>query len=65
MTTWDELETGNLRFHWGSAYIITRPGPDIWLAQRRDDYRTLRAADPDTLLSLIRDDYARRPVPRH
>ncbi|MFI5069131.1 MAG: hypothetical protein ACHP9Z_34835 [Streptosporangiales bacterium] len=55
---------GDLQHHWGSAYIISTPGPDIWLAVRRDDHGTLRAGKPGELLELIRADYARRPVPR-
>jgi hypothetical protein len=57
-----ELES--LQFHWGSAYRITHPRPGTWLAQRRDDRATLRAATPDELLKALRQDYAARPVPR-
>jgi hypothetical protein len=55
---------GDLQHHWGSAYMISHLEPDIWLAQRRDDYATLRAEGPEQLLYLIRQDYARKPVPR-
>lgn len=32
-----------LRYHYGSAYLISHPGPDVWLAQRKDNRETLRA----------------------
>jgi hypothetical protein len=64
MSTWDELELGDLRYHYGEAYAITHPAADTWIAQRRDDRTTLRAENPDTLLRLIRDDYLARPVSR-
>lgn len=54
-----------LRHHWGSAYLIEHPEPDVWLAQRKDNRETLRAELPGELLGLIRDDYAARPVSRH
>jgi hypothetical protein len=47
-----------------NAYMLWHPQPGIWLAQRRDDYQTLRACDPERLLRRIRDDYHARPVPR-
>jgi hypothetical protein len=55
---------GNLQWHWGSAYLIARPGPDIWVAQRADTRETLCATDPEQLREAIRADYAGRPVPR-
>jgi hypothetical protein len=61
---WPESPLADLRWHWGSAYLITRPEPGIWIAQRRDSSGTLRAADPGKLLLRIRDDYARQPIPR-
>ena len=64
MTTWDELELGDLRYHYGGAYAITHPAADTWIAQRRDDRATLRAEDPERLLRLIRADYAARKVSR-
>ena len=38
---------------------------DMWLAQRRDDRKVLRAGNPEKLLELIRADYAERPVNRY
>jgi hypothetical protein len=63
-TDWAETELGDLRDHWGSAYSIHHPEPDVWLAQRRDSCGTLRTDSPDTLRDRIRADYAARPVPR-
>lgn len=54
----------DLRYHWGSAYMILHPQPDVWLAQRRDDYQQLTAAKPLELLLAIREDYRQNPVPR-
>ena len=59
-----DLDLAELRHHYGSAYITTRPEPDIWLAQRRDTRETLRADSPGELLDRIRDDYATHPVSR-
>lgn len=42
MDDWAE-PLGELRHHWGSAYAISHPGPDTWVAQRRDDHATLCA----------------------
>ena len=53
-----------LRYHWDSAYLISHPEPDVWIAQRRDTRETLRAESASVLLDLIRADYAERPVPR-
>jgi hypothetical protein len=53
-----------LRHHWSGAYLITRPEPDVWLAQRRDDRTVLRATSAAGLLEKIRADYADRPVSR-
>jgi hypothetical protein len=55
---------GDLQHHWGSAYAIACPEPGIWLAQRRDTDRTLRAGDAEELRMAIRADYESRPVPR-
>lgn len=55
---------GDLRWHWGSAYTFSHPGPDLWIAVRRDDHSVLRAGTPGELLRLIRADYQARPVPR-
>jgi len=54
----------SLRWRWGSAYRISHPAPDVWLAQRRDDRAVLRAESADALLDEIRADYAARPVSR-
>lgn len=53
-----------LRWHWGSAYVISHPAPDMWVAQRRDTRKTLRAGTPAALRELILADYFARPVPR-
>ncbi len=63
MGDWDE-PLADLVFHWGEAYLIDHPGPDTWLAQRRDDRTVLRAGTPAELLDLIREDYRVRPVAR-
>lgn len=59
-----EYDLDDLRFHWGSAYLIERLGPDVWVAQRRDSHSTIGAKDPEALRERIKADYARRPVPR-
>jgi len=61
-TVTDDL--AELRWHWGSAYVIEHPRRNLWTAQRRDDRAVLRADGPERLLSLIRDDYRDRPVSR-
>ncbi len=53
----------DLQYHWGGVYLITGMSGH-WLAQRRDDGRTLSASGPDVLRELITEDYAARPVPR-
>jgi len=53
-----------LRHHYGSAYIIEHPEPDVWIAQRRDTRETLRADSHGEPLDRIRDDYAAHPVSR-
>ena len=53
-----------LQDHYGSAYRMSHPEPDTWLAMRRDDHETLKAQTPFELFDLIRLDYAQRPVPR-
>ena len=52
----------HLSWTWGAAYEITGNGQH-WLAQRRDNGRTLAARGPDALRELIVADYAARPVP--
>ena len=42
---WDE-PLDALRWHWGSAYVISCNGADLWIAQRRDDHQTLRDGTP-------------------
>lgn len=55
----------DLRWHWGSAYLIHHLGPDLWLAQRRDHSRAVvKAEDPETLRERIKADYEAKPVPR-
>jgi hypothetical protein len=53
-----------LRWHWGSAYLISHPRRAVWLAQRRDDRTVLRAGSAGELLDRIRADYAAHPVSR-
>jgi hypothetical protein len=60
----EDAELASLDWDWGEAYLICHPEPDVWVAQRRDDRATLRAAAPGELREAIRADYARRPVPR-
>lgn len=60
----DDQHLQDLRYHWGSCYLIAHPGPDRWVAQRLDDRATLTAADPESLRVAIRADYVRKPVPR-
>ncbi len=61
---WEE-PLDDLRWHYGEAYLIEYfPGPDRWVAQRRDSHATISTGSPDGLLDLIRADYAAHPVPR-
>ena len=53
-----------LQDHYGSAYGLSHPEPDTWLAMRRDGHETLKAQTPFELFDLIGQDYAQRPVPR-
>jgi hypothetical protein len=53
----------DLQWHWGLAYLITG-AVGHWVAQRRDDGRTLTASTPGALRDLITEDYETRPVPR-
>ena len=46
-----------------AAYLITGMSGH-WLAQRRDNGRTLKASRPDGLRELITEDYRVRPVSR-
>jgi hypothetical protein len=61
MATRDALEA--LQWHWGSAYLITGAG-EHWIAQRRDDGRTLTASGPEGLREMITEDYEAQPVSR-
>ena len=54
---------GDLRWHWGSAYVITGI-IGAWRAERRDDGRVLTADDPEKLRRAIIANYSRKPVPR-
>lgn len=58
----EELE--ELRFHWGSAYDISRAAGEF--TARRRDARGGALTDrvPGGLLRKIRADYAANPVPR-
>jgi hypothetical protein len=47
---------GDLRWHWGDAYIINGT-VRTWLAERRDNRRVLRADDPAKLRQVIIADY--------
>lgn len=53
-----------LRWHWGEAYIICHPAPDVWIAERRDDHATLWSDTPLGLRDAIIGDYFARPVSR-
>jgi hypothetical protein len=53
----------DLQWHWGAAYWITGAARH-WIAQRRDNGRTLVASSPDGLRELIIEDYAAQPVSR-
>jgi hypothetical protein len=54
---------GDLRWHWGGAYVITAI-LGCWRAARRDDGRVLAADDPEKLGRAIIADYTAKPVPR-
>jgi hypothetical protein len=53
----------DLKWNWGEVYAITGAAGH-WLAQRRDNQRTLTASSPDELRELIIEDYAAEPVAR-
>jgi hypothetical protein len=53
-----------LRWHWGEAYIICHPEPDVWIAARKDTRETLRDTTPLGLRDQIIADYFARPVGR-
>jgi hypothetical protein len=60
---WDE-PLAALRWHWGSAYVISCLGLGRWVAERRDTHETLRDETPLGLRDKIIADYARCKVPR-
>jgi hypothetical protein len=63
--TGSEADLAELRWHWGSAYLVHHfAEAGRWVARRRDSHATVSADDPGQLLSLIRADYAAYPVPR-
>jgi hypothetical protein len=53
-----------LRHHWGEAYLIEHPSPDVWVAQRRDNRKTLRADNPVDLHEEIVADFTANPISR-
>lgn len=53
-----------LKWHWGTAYEISRPRRDGWTARRKDNRKTLEASSAQVLLVKIRADYQAHPVPR-
>ncbi len=54
-----------LRLHWHEAYGITWDRDTReFVAQRRDNGGTLRAANATDLRTKIGNDYAEHPVPR-
>jgi len=59
-----ERPLDELRWHWGSAYLISFFEPDNWVAQRRDNRETLRADNPVDLREKIVADYTAHPVSR-
>jgi len=59
-----EAPLAALQWHWGEAYIIVNPEPDVWIAQRRDNHQTLRADYPEMLRDRIIADYLACPVKR-
>ena len=61
MKTMTALE--DLQWNWCGVYAITGAAGH-WLAQRRDNQRTLTADSPDELRELIIEDYAAEPVAR-
>ena len=57
-------DLADLQYHWGSAYVIEHPEPDVWIAVRRDDHETLRDTTPLGLRDKIIADYTARKVSR-
>lgn len=60
----DDWSLDELRWHWGSVYMINYRGLGRWVVERRDNYETLSADSAGALLIKIRADYSARPVPR-
>jgi hypothetical protein len=58
-----DRELASLRFHWGSAYDVAYDRGQ-WRAVRQDTGETLTAPTAGELLTLIRENYRVRPVPR-
>ena len=54
-------ELDALQWNWDEAYAITAAAGH-WLAQRRDNGRTLTASSPAGLREMIIEDYAAEPV---
>jgi hypothetical protein len=52
-----------LRWNGGEAYLITGAAGH-WLAQRRDNGRTLAVGSPDELRGMLIRDDGDQPVPR-
>ncbi len=63
-TTWVNGQLAELRFHWGSAYMVWCNAPGRWTAERRDGKGTLSADSAGELWEKIRADYFACPVPR-
>jgi hypothetical protein len=64
MSSSHDEELDRLRWDWDTAYSVHHPGPDVWVAQRRDNRATLTSDTPEGLRDLISADYAAMPVPR-
>jgi hypothetical protein len=62
MATDYDHDLDDLRWHWGSAYLIEYFGGETWVAQRRDSHATLGAKTAPELLDKIRADYLKCPV---
>jgi hypothetical protein len=58
-----EIDLPHLRWHWGSAYRVSRRRKR-WVAVRRDNRRELSAGSGRALLDAIRSDYLSEPVSR-
>lgn len=57
-----ETALGELRWHWGDAYVIF---DEPWRARRRDGRGGwITASDAEELFGLVTADYEREPVSR-